>query len=340
MNHLLILLLMVMLTSCGKSKRQLYIYSWAEMFDSDLIEEFEEKCQCRVVIDTYDSNEMLYAKLRSGATGYDLIVPTYYFEQVMVKQGMLEKIDPAKVPNLKYLDRSILQPIKDSLLEYSIPFAVSYTGLGYRKDRISDLDPTWCIFGDKKYRGRMTVLNDYRETLGIALRCLGYSPNTIEESEINEAADLVIEWKHNIAKFENEQYKNGIATAEFLIVQGYSSDLLQVTQENPNVEFVSPKEGALISFDQFAIPKGARNQDLAYEFINFIYEPKNSAQNMELIYVRIPNLEAYQYLPKVLKESEAMFPSLEIQEKLEPLEDLGEDIRLYQKAWERVKEAW
>jgi len=335
-----VLLSLLLLTGCSDSKRTLYLYTWAEMFDPDLIQEFEEKCGCRVVLDTYDSNEMMFAKLRSGAGGYDLIIPTYYYEQLMVKQGMLEPIDTDRIPNLKYLDRSILKPIEMTLLQHSVPFSVSYTVLGYRKDRISHLDGTWCIFGDRKYRGRMTILNDYRETLGIALLCLGYSPNTLNQNEIDEAARLLIGWKKNIAKFENEQYKNGIATAEFLIVQGYSSDFLQVQRENPNVAIVFPRQGTLVSYDQFAIPKGAKNQDLAYAFIDFMYDPKVAAANMEEISLRIPNKAAYRYLPPELNHSQALFPSDEILNKLVPIEDLGEGIRLYQMAWEKVKESW
>jgi len=333
------LIVLVLLTACGDQKRKLYVYTWSEMFDPDLIREFEQNCECRVILDTYDSNEMLYAKLKSGAGGYDLIVPTYYFEQLMVKQNMLEPIDLSKIPNIKYLDRSLLKPIDKTLLLYSVPFSISYTGIGFRKDRIARLEDTWCVFGDSRYRGRMTLLNDYRETLGIALLCLGFNPNTLNPEEIDRAADLVIEWKKNIAKFENEQYKNGIATAEFLIVQGYSSDILQVSRENPDVVFSFPKEGALVSFDQFAIPRGARNQDLAYAFINFIFEPRVSAENMKLISLRIPNQEAYQYLPKKMLESLALFPGEKIVSKLVPIEDLGEDVRLYQQAWEKVKES-
>jgi len=335
-----LLLPLIFLTGCGDSKRTLYLYTWAEMFDPQLIEEFEGKCDCRVVLDTYDSNEMMYAKLRSGAGGYDLIIPTYYFEQLMVKQGMLEPIDSNKIPNLKNLDRSILKPIQTTLLEHSVPYSVSYTLIGYRKDRIEDLNRTWCVFGDRAYRGRMTLLNDYRETLGVALLCLGYSPNTLNRGEIDEAANLLIRWKQNIAKFENEQYKNGIATAEFLIVQGFSSDLLQVQRENPHVAAAFPREGTLVSFDQFAIPKGAKNQDLAYAFINYMFDPQVSARNIQQISLRIPNKESYQYLPEELKNSLNLFPTEEIMSKLVTIEDLGEGIRLYQRAWEKVKESW
>lgn len=339
MIRLILLLSILILAGCDKKQKYLHIYSWAEMFNPEVIEEFEKKCGCRVVIDSYDSNEMLYAKLRSGASGYDLILPSYYISQVMASQGMLEKIDRKKLPNLKYLDHSILTPIQSTLLEYSVPYAISYSGIGYRKDRIANFDPSWCVFGDRKYRGRMTILNDYREALGIALMCLGYNPNTTDEKKVNEAADLLIRWKPNIAKFENEQYKNGIATAEFLIAQGYSSDFLQVMRENPNVGFVLPKEGGLISYDQFAIPKKAPHKDLAYEFINFLYEPAVTAKNIEMASVLIPNREAYQYLPETLLKSEALFPSKEMKKKLIPLKDLGEDVLLYHRAWERVKES-
>ena len=334
-----LLLIATLLTSCENGKRELHLYSWADMFDPDVIAEFEEKCDCRVVLDSYDSNEMLYAKLRAGAKGYDLIFPTYYYEQILTKQGMLERIDVERIPNLKNLDREVLKPIEKSLLQYSVPFAVSYTGLGYRRDRIDDFDFSWRVYGDKKYRRRMTLLNDEREVLGIALITLGHSPNSTDEEEIEAAADLVIEWKKNIAKFENEQYKNGIATAEFLIVQGYSSDLMQVADENPNVGFAFPKEGAIISYDQMAIPKGAQDVDLAYEFMNFLYTPGVAARNMERIFERIPNKEAYLLLSKKTLGLIGLFPPPEIFEKLVPLEDVGEHILLYHKAWERVKES-
>ncbi len=335
----LCLWLLLCLASCDNGKKELHIYSWADMFDPGVIKEFEGKCHCRVVIDSYDSNEMLYSKLRSGAKGYDLIFPTYYYEQILSKQGMLEKIDPARIPNLKNLDRSVLKPIEKSLLQYSVPFAVSYTGLGYRQDRIKDFQPSWTVYGNSRYRGRMTLLNDERETLGIALITLGFSPNTINESEIEQAADLLIKWKKNIAKFENEQYKNGIATAEFLIVQGYSSDLMQVAEENLDVAFSFPKEGSIISYDQMAIPKGAQDSDLAYEFMNFLYQPEVAAKNMKRIFERIPNKAAYPLLPEKTLKLIGIFPSQSIFEKLQPLEDVGDHILLYHKAWERVKES-
>lgn len=336
----LILPLLMLLCSCGEQRPTLNIYAWAEMFSPQIIKQFEKECGCRVVLDTYDSNEMLYAKLKSGATGYDLILPTYYFEQAMVKQGMLQPIDTSKIPNLKYLDRSILGPIEKTLLQHSVPFSISYTGIGYRKDRIDEPITSWCIFGDKKYKKRMTVLNDYRETLGVALMCLGFSPNTLDQDELKQASNLVIDWKNTIAKFENEQYKNGIATAEFLIVQGYSSDILQVMRENPEVGFTLPREGALISYDQFALPKNAPHPHLAYQFINFMYRPEIAAQNMKGTGLRIPNRESYHYLPGDLKNSPVLFPAQQSLANLQLIEDLGDNIRLYQKAWERVKESW
>lgn len=185
----------------------------------------------------------------------------------------------------------------------------------------------------------MTLYNDFREVIGAALLTLGFDPNTTREEEIEKAVEVVIQWKKNVAKFENEQYKNGIATAEFLVVMGASSDILQVRAENPAVEFSFPKEGSFVSYDMLVIPKTAPNPKLAHAFINFLYEPRISAANMERIFELVPNNEAYGLLnPSLLKEM-GLFPSKEIWEKLYVIRDLGEAVRLYQKAWLRIKDA-
>lgn len=339
MRCALLFLLLVVLAGCGPRKESLHIYSWAEMFSADILAEFEERYNCRIYVDNYDTNETLFAKLRSGATGYDLIFPTYYYEQILAKQGMLERIDLKRLPNLKNLDRSKVTKIEKSLLQYSVPLAISYSVIGYRKDRVKQVPASWGVFGDATYKGRMTMLNDMRETLGVALIYLGYSINTTNEKELNRAADILLEWKKNLAKFETEQYKNGLATAEFLVVQGNSSDLLQVIAENERVALLLPEQGGIISYDQVAIPLNAPHPDLAYAFINFLYEPAVSASLMEKIFELVPNKAAYPLLTPAARSEVGLFPTQEMMDKLYPLEDVGEAIRLYQDAWNRVKES-
>ncbi|MCB1149727.1 MAG: extracellular solute-binding protein, partial [Chlamydiia bacterium] len=178
MKPLLWILLALTLVGCGSGKKELHLYTWAELIDAEAIIAFEKKYNCRVIVDNYDSNETLYAKLKSGAGGYDVIVPTWYYVQVLDKQGMLKKLDISKIPNRQFLDERYLKPLGKGDLSTSFPFVISTQGIGYRADRVREAPDSWTIFGDKAYRKRMTLMNDLREVIGAALMVLGYSPNT------------------------------------------------------------------------------------------------------------------------------------------------------------------
>ena len=325
-------LVSLILAGCSSSEQELYIFCWVDYIAPEVIEEFEKEYHCTVILDTFDSNESMYAKLKLSATPYDLIIPSSYFVQLMQNQGMLQPINLSAIPNIKFLD-----PLYRSESDYDIPFSISFTGIAYRKDKVSDFDSTWNIFARKDLKGRMTMLNDIREVFGAALRYLGYSINTTNETEINEAANLIISWKKNLAKFENEQYKNGIASAEYLVVQGYNGDILQVMQEHPQVAFVLPKEGTTFSSDNMVIPFNAENVQLAEQFINFLLEPKIAYQNMLHTQFTIPNTGAYEMLSPEMRQNPAIFPPASILDKIEKIKDIGPAIVLYNRAWDRIK---
>lgn len=335
MKRLTFLLLASLIFSCSsENKNTLYLFTWSGFFKPELIEKFEEIHHCRVVIDTYDSNESMYAKLKIGGTSYDLILPSNYYLDILHQQELIVPLDPSKLTILDGLDR---QYFKDENPLLGLPLIVGFSGIAYRKDRVPDLDPSYGVFGRRDLRGRMTMLNDLREALGAALRFNGHSINTTNPQEIDQAADLLIQWKRNLAKFESEQYKNGLATAEFLVVQGYSLDVLQLQREDDNVAFLFPKEGALLAVDYLALTKGAKNSDLAYAFMNYILEPSVAAENMMYINTLIPVKSAYKLLSPEMQNNPILFPSKDDLENVELLKDLHEDINLYYKAWERVK---
>lgn len=329
-------LLLAMTTSCSSSadKPTLHIFTWAEVFKPELIDAFEKQCDCNVVIDTFDSNESMYAKLQLSSADYDIIMPSNYFVEVLANQGMIQKIDKAKVPNSRKFDPAYFSQDKPAM---ALPYLMSFSGIAYRKDKLQNIDPSWSVFGRADLKGRMTMLNDIREALGAALRYQGHSINTTDKKAINDAADVLISWKNNLAKFDNEQYRHGIASGEFLVVQGYSIDIMQVREENENVAFLYPKEGAIVSVDSFAIPKNAKSLDLAYAFIDFMLEDKNAVTNALFTNGLIPLKTIYPELKKDPVRSEILFPSQQALEKLELIRDLGPDIQLYYDAWERVK---
>lgn len=334
------LIISFMFQACGSSKPELHLYTWANYFKPGLIEEFEKEFDCRVIIDTFDSNRNMYAKLKAGASGYDLIVPSSYYIDLLKSQGLLKEINPLLIPNIKYIDRKLVEPIFEPNYRTAIPYMIGYTGLAHRKDKIKDFESTWNtwnVFANTEWKGRMTILDDIREAIGIALIYLGYSINTVDPQEIDQAADQVIEWKKNIAKFESEQYTNGIASAEYLVVQGYSGDVLQVSKENENVQFTFPKEGCPVNCDFLAIPKDATQISLAHSFINYMLEPEVAAANMEHIFFICPTPEAWQFLSEKTRNNPAFFPSQEIIDKSQPIKEVGDAIRLYFEAWNKIK---
>lgn len=324
---------------CGPSKPSLHLYTWANYFKPELLTQFEEQFGCRVVVDTFESNESMYAKFKAGALGYDLIVPTTYFVQIMNQQGMLQKLNLDAIPNLKYIDTEYAQLFGTLDLNLAVPYLSGYSGLMYRKDKVTNMIPSWGMFGRSSLRGRMTMLNDPREVIGAALKFLGYSLNTTNPAEIAQATETIIRWKPNLAKFESEQYTNGIASAEYLVVQGYSTDSMQVIRENPQVGFFFPQEGTMIGIDQLAIPKQAQAVELAHAFINFFYDPAVSAENMQFIFAVSPNTEAIKLLPPSFKENPLLFPPNELLKRSEWIQDVGENIKLYHEAWNQVKMA-
>jgi spermidine/putrescine transport system substrate-binding protein len=325
-------------TGCQTNpKNTLHVFIWSDYLKSDVFERFQREYDCEVIVDTYDSNEAMYAKLKLGGGGYDVIFPSNYFMEIMQPQGMLKKIDKSKIANLNNLDPRYLKKIESDLLDFGIPYMMSSTGLLYRKDKIVNFDPSWGVFGNSDYKGRMTMLSDIREVFASALSYLGYSVNTTNEEEIKEATSQILAWKKNLAKFESEQYKNGVASGEFIISQGYNGDSLQVMRENPSVAFAYPKEGISMSMDFAAIPVDASNPDLAYAFVNYLLKPEIAAENIEYTYFLSPNVPAYALLPAALANDPVLFPPDEILEKAEFIHDLGAKGSLYNRAWDKIK---
>jgi spermidine/putrescine-binding protein len=187
--------------------------------------------------------------------------------------------------------------------------------------------------------GRATLLDDMREVLGAALRTFGASLNSTDPAELDAAANLAIRWKANIAKFENEQYKSGIASGEFFLVQGYAGDLLTVQDENGDIEIVIPQEGTAFSCDDLCIPKSAKKTALAHAFINHLCDAEIAAENMEWIGYRAPNSAAYPIVSEDFRGSPILFPPVEIFAKCESIGYLGDKLPLWTAAWEKVKNA-
>jgi spermidine/putrescine transport system substrate-binding protein len=334
-----VLALLLTASGCGKAKPVLSVYTWSDFIKPDLVRRFEREHGCRVVIDTFESNEAMYAKLKAGATGYDLLTPSSYMVSLMNAQGLLRHLDRGLLPNLVHIDPDYLKMAIDGAMDHSVPYMLTNTGIAYLEGRVKDVIPSWRMFGRTDLRGRMTMFNDMRETIGAALKFLGHSINSTSEAELAEAEALLLEWKKNLAKYDNEQYKIGLASGEFLLVHAWSGDIFQVRKENPDVRFIVPEEGTVISCDDLVIPADAREVALAHAFINFLHEPAVAAENTEFIWYLCPNKDSYPLLPSEIRDNPGIFMAPEIRVKSEMIADIGAANALYVKVWDRLKSA-
>ena len=324
---------------CGRAKPVLSLYTWSDYIKPDLVRRFEREHGCRVVLDTFESNEAMYAKLKAGATGYDLLTPSSYMVSLMHAQGMLRSIDHSLVPNLVNVDPDYLAIAVDRAMDHSVPYMIVVSGIAYLEGRVKDVVPSWRMFGRADLAGRMTMFNDMRETIGAALKTLGYSINSTSERELAEAEALALEWKRNIAKYDNEQYKIGLASGEFLLVHAWNGDVFQVRRENPAVRFFVPEEGTIISCDDLVIPADARQPALAHAFIDFLHDPAVAAENTVAIYYLCPNKASYPLLPAEIRDNPGIFLTPEIRAKSEMIADIGAANALYIGVWDRLKAA-
>lgn len=327
----------------------LHIYTWCDYIAPDVLTSFEKALGVTVVVDTFDSNEAMYAKLKAGGTGYDIIMPSSYQIESMAREGMIDELDHAKIPNVrKNFDPSFARQILDPTFKYNVPYAVTYTGFAYAKDRIPEgVDVnSWAILGNPALKGRISLLDDIREVIGGGLMYLGYSINSTEPKEIDAAVEQVLKWRANIRKFDSESYKTEVPGGATYLGHGYSTDTTQVivgddeagAPARDDIGFALPKEGYTIAFDEMVVASDAKRKDLAYAFINYIYDGDVAAANMNYICGPNPVKPGIEKLDSdyrnliVLSEER-----LKQGQVLEGFAKKPEVLELYNKAWDRIK---
>ena len=330
------------LAGFGVEKEELRIYTWSDYIAPEMVKRFESANNCRIVIDTFDSNEAMYARLKSGSAKYDIIMPSSYQISPMEKAGMIKALDHAKLPNVrKNFDRNVAMYVFDPSFAYSVPYAVTCTGFAYRKDKIGAAPITsWKVFGTAALKGRMSLLNDMRETIGAGLLSLGFSINSAHPEQIAKAVEVVVGWKKNVAVFDNEQYKTAVASGELFVGHGYSSDVMQTILHNENVGFSLPREGFAFTFDEMVIAANSTKADLAHKFIDFCYDPDVAAANMRGICAPMPVSAAFERLDSTYRKLLLIDPdTLKNGEVIRDFSDQPNVQKLYTDAWERIKSA-
>lgn len=326
------------LQSSNKETVNLHIYNWADYISPEIVTEFEKKYNCKIVQDFFDSNEAMYAKVKAGATGYDLYICTSYMIKLLKEQKMIIPLDHSKIPNIINIDSAYLQLALDPKMEYSIPYLITFTGIAYNKEKVKNFKSSWSMFDRADLKGRMTIMNDYREAIGAAMKTIGKTYNTADPESLTAAKNILLRWKKNIAKFDVDEAKRGLTAGEFYLIQAYNGDAQQFMKENPNLAFATPEEGTSMSCDEMVIPATSKNVELALTFINFMLDAQVSAKNMEFVNYLAPNVPAQKLMPKKFLESPAVYPPASILKKCDMLQDLGTANQIYTKTWDEIKE--
>jgi spermidine/putrescine transport system substrate-binding protein len=323
----------------GNQQQVLNIYNYATYIAPDAIAQFEKEHNVKIQYDTFENSDALYAKLKQGNPGYDVIFPADYMVKIMAIENIIEPLNVKNISNIKNLDPRFINQTFDPGNKYSLPYQWGTMGIGYNLKATQGEINSWAAMFDPKYAGKIAWQDDARYTFAGVLMYLGFDPNTTNPEEINKARDLLIKNKNLVATFVPDTGQTVLAQGEVNLTMEWSGDIFQVMTENANLRYAIPKEGTILFSDNMAIPKGAPHKELAEKFINFILQPEVGAKISNFIHFGSPNKAAIEQGlidPKDLKNPQ-IYPPVEVFAKMKFLEDVGKATALYDRAWTEVK---
>lgn len=320
----------------------LNVYTWAQELSEEIIQQFEKETGIKVNYSTYDSNEILYAKLKASQTAqYDLIEPSGYYVTRMAREGMIEKIDLSALSNYKNLNENFMHPEYDPTGEYSIPWVWGLTGIFVNRQHYpadKNKIENWSDLWSEVYRGALLLLDDPREVFNIGLLTLGYSPNDQNLSDLEKAYKKLVTLLPNVKIYNNTSVVSMIIDEDVNIGMAWNADVYRASLENPAVEFIYPKDGYVMWVDAFAIPKGAPHRENAYKFLNFILQGKMAALQVKSSYYPTANREAMAHLPSELTNNKIVFPDEAIIKKGHFQTDVNDSaLEAISKYWQLLK---
>lgn len=324
-------------TSTGSLK----VYNWGEYMDPQVLELFEKETGISVTYDEYETNESMYPIIAKGAADYDLICPSDYMIQKMSDEGLLEPINWSRIPNAKNIDDQYFEFARgyDENNTYSMPYLWGTVGILYNKKMVKDPIDSWGVLWDTRYQDDILMQKSVRDAFGVALKYLGYSLNTTDEAQLDEAKQKLLEQKHSgvVQAYVVDEVRDKMIAGEAAMGVIYSGEALTCMEENEDLAYVIPKEGSNLWMDNFAIVKGAKNKENAEKFLNFLCRPEIMKMNFEYITYSVPSSKARELLPDEYKNSTIAFPALDSLKNCEVLKYVGKDgDSLYNQKWKEI----
>lgn len=323
----------------AQAAEKLYVYNWTEYVPSSLLEQFTKETGIEVIYSTFESNEEMFSKLKlSNSTGYDIVFPSSYYVGKMVKEGMLAEIDKSKLTNLVNISPDLMGKSFDPDNKYSLPYVYGLTGIGVNA---SDIDlqkvTSWADLWNPEYKGKVLLMNDPREVFHIALLLDGKSPNSENEADIKAAYERLTKLLPNVLIFNSDSPEMPFLQGEVAIGMQWTGSAYRAKHENPELQFIFPKEGSIVWMDNYVIPKNAQNKEAAHKFIDFLLRPESAKEVIEKMGFSMPNEGVKALLPTETVADPLIFPPTSEIEKGILQSDVGSAVEIYEKYWNLLK---
>lgn len=337
-RNVITLFMMLMTQTLYASDNIINVYTWAEEIPTFIIDQFEKETGIHVNYSTYDSNEIMYAKLRASKhPAYDIVEPSSYYVDRMRRQNLLEPLNKSYLPNFKYLDPEFTNLAYDPQSQYSIPFVWGITGIFVNQTYFKDVK-NWNQFTEQQYANQLMFLDDSREVFAMALHSMGYSINDSNPEHIRQAYLKLKELLPNIRLFNSDAVASILIDEDATVGMAWNGDLYKAMQENPHLQFIFPKDGFEIWVDNFAILKTAPHKENAYKFLNFLMRPDIAKAVSLAINYSTANLAAKELMPVAVKNNPVLYPPHHIFHRGECQVDIGDQaFALYETYWEQLK---
>ncbi len=325
----------------SEEDKKLNVYNWDTYIGETTLQTFTDKTGIAVQYDLYANNEELFAKLKAGNPGYDVIFPSDYMVESMISLNMLEAVDHSKIPNLVNVNpaKQFSDPSFNPGLKFGVPYMWGTVGIGYRKSKVPEPDSWGLLLDSDKYAGRIALLADARMVMGLALKYLGYSMNSKSEDEVNKARDLLIKQKPNIKAFAPDNGQDLLLSGEVDLVMEWNGDIISVMSEDDDIAYIVPKEGTNVWMDNICIPVGAPHPENAHAFLNHILDKEVNAEIASTIHYATADKAAQALIPAEDLSNPAIYPPEEVIAASESLTDVGDFTPVYDKAWTEVQAA-
>lgn len=328
-------------TMKNHSGEKVIVYNWGEYLDPKTIELFEEETGISVTYEEYETNEIMYPKIVSQAIAYDVVCPSDYMIQRMIENDLLAEINWDNIPNIKNMDPTYMEQSKsfDPKNKYSVPYCVGTVGILYNKSMVKEPVDSWDILWNPKYKDSILMQDSVRDAFAVALKRLGHSINSTEVDQLAAAAEDLMEQKPLVQAYVVDQVRDKMIGNEAALGVIYSGEAGYSKRENPDLEYVIPKEGSNVWIDSWVIPKNAQNKENAEKFINFMCRPEIALMNFEYLTYSTPNLKAREMIEdEEIRNSKILFPEPEDLSNCETFQFLGDDVdSYYNELWNKVK---